>query len=115
MISITWSVWPSISVYSTAVPGQKQDILSLGIHTYSRFYITVIPHNPRNPTTLSRLEQANILRTTSTMMKLLNFSLLFFHAIKAEEIDCETFLLNNGGITMSHVVMSPIDEIDADC
>jgi hypothetical protein len=47
------------------------------------------------------------------MMKLLIFTLLFFHAIKAQEIDCplqsETSLLNNGGLTMSHV-MNPINK-----
>jgi hypothetical protein len=46
-------------------------------------------------------------------MKLLILALLFFHVVKAQEIDCppqsEVSLLNNGGLTMSHVI-NPIDE-----
>jgi hypothetical protein len=46
-------------------------------------------------------------------MKLLILNFLFFHAVKAQENDCplqsEVSLLNNGGLTMSHV-MNPIDD-----
>jgi hypothetical protein len=46
-------------------------------------------------------------------MKILILTLLFFHAVKAQENDCplqsEVSLLNDGGLTMSHV-MNPIDE-----
>jgi hypothetical protein len=46
-------------------------------------------------------------------MKLLILTLLFFHAVKAQEIDCplqsEISLLHNGGLTMSHV-MNPVNE-----
>jgi hypothetical protein len=47
------------------------------------------------------------------MMKLLIVTLIFFHAVKAQEIDCplqsETSLINNGVLTMSHV-MNPINK-----
>jgi hypothetical protein len=46
-------------------------------------------------------------------MKILILTLLFFHAVRAQENDCplqsEVSLLNDGGLTMSHV-MNPIDE-----
>jgi hypothetical protein len=47
------------------------------------------------------------------MMKLIIATAIFFHAIKAQEIDCplqsETSLLNYGVLTMNHV-MNPINK-----
>jgi hypothetical protein len=80
------------------------------LSTFPDCLLHAFPHKP----TYSHKEQSKTIKsTTATTMKLLILTLLFFHAVKAQEIDCplqsEISLLKNGGLTMNHV-MNPVNE-----